>query len=154
MIDVELIKKLVDIVSRSNIDELRIGDKDIRITIKKSASSRTYKIQEISLKDEENLEPPPSEDRVYKEGVYVTSPIVGTFYKAPKPDAPPFVEVGDEVKVGQTLCIIEAMKLMNEVKSEYNGIVRQVLVENGEPVEYGQPLFIIEPIGERVSDVS
>jgi len=85
----------------------------------------------------------------HKEGIYITSPIVGTFYRAPKPDAPPFVEIGDEIKVGQTLCIIEAMKLMNEVKSEYNGIVRDILVENGEPVEYGQPLFIIEPVGEE-----
>ncbi|MGC8971897.1 MAG: acetyl-CoA carboxylase biotin carboxyl carrier protein [bacterium] len=154
MIDVELIKKLVDIVSHSNVDELRVIDKDIKVTIKKSVSSRVHKIQEILPKDEKNLEPSPTENRVYKEGVYVTSPIVGTFYKSPKPGAPPFVEVGDEVKVGQTLCIIEAMKLMNEVKSEYNGIVKQILVENGEPVEYGQPLFLIEPIEDRVLDVS
>lgn len=145
MIDVDLIKRLVDIVSHSNIEELRIGDKDMKITIKKS--TKPYKIREIPQKVEEILEVP-SEDRKSENDVFVTSPIVGTFYRAPKPDAPPFVEVGDEVKIGQTLCIIEAMKLMNEVKSDYNGIVKQILVENGEPVEYGQPLFIIEPVGE------
>lgn len=145
MIDVDLVKKLVDIVSHSNIEELRIGDKDIKITIKKS--TKPYKVQEIPQRSEESQELSPEEED--REGLFVTSPIVGTFYRAPKPDAPPFVEVGDEVKVGQTLCIIEAMKLMNEVKSEYNGIVKQILVENGEPVEYGQPLFVIEPIGEK-----
>lgn len=146
MIDVDLIKKLVDIVSRSNIDELRIGDKDIKITIKKS--TKPYKIQEIPQESEE-IQELSSEDKENREGLFITSPIVGTFYRAPKPNAPPFVEVGDEVKIGQTLCIIEAMKLMNEVKSDYNGIVKEILVENGEPVEYGQPLFIIEPVGEK-----
>lgn len=146
MIDVDLIKKLVDIVSRSNIDELRIGDKDIKITIKKSTTP--YKIQEIPQESEE-IQELSSENKENREGLFITSPIVGTFYRAPKPDAPPFVEVGDEVKIGQTLCIIEAMKLMNEVKSDYNGIVKEILVENGEPVEYGQPLFIIEPAGEK-----
>jgi acetyl-CoA carboxylase biotin carboxyl carrier protein len=75
----------------------------------------------------------------------VTSPIVGTFYRSSSPDKPPYVEVGDTVKKGQILCIIEAMKLMNEIESETAGKVVQALVENGQPVEYGQPLFVIEP---------
>ncbi|RIH90193.1 Biotin carboxyl carrier protein of acetyl-CoA carboxylase [Calidithermus terrae] len=75
----------------------------------------------------------------------VKAPIVGTFYRAPSPDAEPFVKEGDTVKKGQVLCIIEAMKLMNEIESEVAGVVRKVLVNNGEPVEYGQVLFIIEP---------
>jgi acetyl-CoA carboxylase biotin carboxyl carrier protein len=75
----------------------------------------------------------------------VTSPIVGTFYRASSPDKPPYVEVGDVVKKGQVLCIIEAMKLMNEIESETAGKIVQILVENGHPVEYGQPLFVIEP---------
>jgi acetyl-CoA carboxylase biotin carboxyl carrier protein len=74
----------------------------------------------------------------------VESPMVGTFYRAPAPEAPPFVEVGDTVRVGQTLCILEAMKLMNELQSEVSGTVRKILAENGAPVEYGQPLFEIE----------
>ncbi len=74
----------------------------------------------------------------------LTSPIVGTFYRSPSPDDPPFVEIGSEVRKGQVLCIIEAMKLMNEIESEVDGTVRRVLVENGQPVEYGEPLFLIE----------
>jgi len=77
--------------------------------------------------------------------VHITSPMVGTFYRAPAPNAPPFVEVGEPVKKGQTLCIVEAMKLMNEIESEADGIVREILVENGKPVEFGQRLFTIVP---------
>jgi acetyl-CoA carboxylase biotin carboxyl carrier protein len=76
--------------------------------------------------------------------VEIRAPIVGTFYRAPAPDAPPYVKEGDRVEKGQVLCIIEAMKLMNEIESEVSGIVRKILVENGEPVEYGQPLFLIQ----------
>ncbi|MBM4128786.1 MAG: acetyl-CoA carboxylase biotin carboxyl carrier protein, partial [Nitrospira sp.] len=78
--------------------------------------------------------------------ITVTSPIVGTFYRAPSPESDPFVEAGSRVKKGQVLCIIEAMKLMNEIESEVDGIVIKVLVENGQPVEYGEPLFLIEPV--------
>jgi oxaloacetate decarboxylase (Na+ extruding) subunit alpha len=78
--------------------------------------------------------------------IKVTSPIVGTFYRASSPDKPPYVETGDTVKNGQVLCIIEAMKLMNEIESETAGKIVQILVESGQPVEYGQPLFVIEPI--------
>lgn len=77
---------------------------------------------------------------------YVISPMVGTFYRAPDPSAPPFVDIGDEVKKNQTLCIIEAMKLMNEIESEVDGIIEEIYVENGKPVEYGQKLFAIRPI--------
>jgi acetyl-CoA carboxylase biotin carboxyl carrier protein len=77
-------------------------------------------------------------------GVYVTSPFVGTFYRSPSPDSDPFVEVGDEIVVGQVLCIVEAMKLMNEIEAETAGTVIEVLVENGKPVEYGDKLFRIE----------
>jgi acetyl-CoA carboxylase biotin carboxyl carrier protein len=78
--------------------------------------------------------------------VEIRAPIVGTFYRAPAPDAPPYVNEGDRVEKGQVLCIIEAMKLMNEIESEVSGIVKKILVENGEPVEYGQPLFLIQPL--------
>ncbi len=78
--------------------------------------------------------------------VEVRAPIVGTFYRAPAPDAPPYVKEGDRVEKGQVLCIIEAMKLMNEIESEVSGIVKKILVQNGEPVEYGQPLFLIQPV--------
>ncbi len=77
--------------------------------------------------------------------VEITAPIVGTFYRKPAPDAEPFVNVGDRIEKGQVVCIIEAMKLFNEIESEVSGIVRKILVEDGEPVEYGQPLFLVEP---------
>jgi len=148
MIDVELIKRLVDIVSHSNIDELKVGDKDIRVTIKKSNLTKGYIIYETPKEIKEVSGSETQEYEKSKEDIFITSPIVGTFYRSPSTGAPPFVDIDDEVKIGQTVCIIEAMKLMNEVKSDYNGIIKQVLVENGEPVEYGQPLFLIEPIGE------
>uniref|UniRef100_A0A7C2GJX2 Biotin carboxyl carrier protein of acetyl-CoA carboxylase n=1 Tax=Thermus islandicus TaxID=540988 RepID=A0A7C2GJX2_9DEIN len=88
----------------------------------------------------------PSEEDACPGCVEVRAPIVGTFYRAPAPDAPPYVQEGDRVEKGQVLCIIEAMKLMNEIESEVSGIVRKVLVQNGEPVEYGQPLFLIQPV--------
>ncbi len=78
----------------------------------------------------------------------ITSPIVGTFYRAPSPDADPFVEVGTRVEPDTTICIIEAMKVMNEVKAEIAGVVQKVLLENGQPVEFGQPILLIEPLGE------
>lgn len=148
MIDVDLIKKLVDIVSHSNIEELRVGDKDIKITIKKSIVEKGHKEQEVSKEVEAVQESTHLEEESRERLVYITSPIVGTFYRAPSPEALPFVDVNDEVKIGQTVCIIEAMKLMNEVKSDYNGIIREILVENGEPVEYGQPLFAVQLTGE------
>jgi acetyl-CoA carboxylase biotin carboxyl carrier protein len=76
----------------------------------------------------------------------ITSPMVGTFYRSPAPDADPFLEVGDSVEAGQTVCIIEAMKLMNEIEAEFKGRVVQILVENAQPVEFGQKLFLVEPV--------
>ena len=78
--------------------------------------------------------------------VTITSPIVGTFYRSPTPEASPFVELGSKVNKGQVLCIVEAMKLMNEIESDADGIIVKILVENGQPVEYGEPLFLIEPV--------
>jgi acetyl-CoA carboxylase biotin carboxyl carrier protein len=79
-----------------------------------------------------------------KTGNVVKAPIVGTFYRSPSPDAPSYIEVGDRVEAGKVVCIIEAMKLMNEIESEFSGVIREILVSNGQPVEYGQPLFVIE----------
>ena len=96
--------------------------------------------------DEVRLAPPPADT------IRVESPMVGTFYRAPEPGAPPFVEIGDPVALGQTLCILEAMKLMNEVKSDAEAIVRSIWVENAEAVEYGQLLFELEPLNGRPLD--
>ncbi len=90
------------------------------------------------------LEPAPQEGK--NDLYYITSPMVGTFYSAPDPSSPPFVEIGDSVKKNQTLCIIEAMKLMNEIESEVEGVLMKIFIENGKPVEYGQKLFAIQPL--------
>jgi len=87
--------------------------------------------------------PPPAADPELPEGDAVKAPMVGTFYRAPSPGAEPYVEVGSAVKVGDTLCIIEAMKLLNEIEAERSGTVKAILVENGQPVEFGEPLFIV-----------
>jgi acetyl-CoA carboxylase biotin carboxyl carrier protein len=96
---------------------------------------------------EQAAEAPPGDD-----AIRIEAPMVGTFYRAPQPGAPPFVEEGDAVAPGQTLCILEAMKLMNEVKAEVEGVVRTIHAQNGQPVEYGQPLFDLEPVLARPLD--
>ena len=94
--------------------------------------------QSIQIEEKKETEIPPSID-----GDTINSPMVGSFYRAASPDSAPFVEVGSTVKRGEVLCIIEAMKLLNEIESEHDGIIKKILVENGQPVEFGEPLFII-----------
>ena len=117
----------------------------MRVSVRRTADAPAAAPEAAApLARPEERELPPVEPR--NDGfMRVEAPMVGTFYRAPQPGAPPFVEVGDAVAVGQTLCILEAMKLMNELESEIDGIVREVLVENTEPVEFGQVLFRIEP---------
>ncbi|MDX1745448.1 MAG: acetyl-CoA carboxylase biotin carboxyl carrier protein [Halobacteriales archaeon] len=153
------IRELVRIVEESEIDELEVRGWGRSIRIVKNAASvpaaapaapPTSPQPEPSAPAAETPAPeketPEVEAEAESEGAHhtVESPMVGTFYRAPSPEAPPFVEVGDTVRPGQTLCILEAMKLMNELQSEVSGTVRKILVENGEPVEYGQALFQIE----------
>lgn len=148
------IRELVRIVEESEIDELEVREWGRSIRIVKN-SPRTASVAPgpppaTPAPDSEAAKPaeepaPPEETEA--EGTYhrVESPMVGTFYRAPSPEAPPFVEVDDTIRPGQTLCILEAMKLMNELQAEVGGTVRKILVENGEPVEYGQVLFEVEP---------
>jgi len=109
------------------------------------AEVKETKIEEREVKEETQLkrdkEPIPSKDHLYP----VKSPIVGTFYRAPAPNSPPFVEIGDHVESGQVLCIIEAMKVMNEIEADRPGKIVEILVEDGQPIEYGQVLFYLEP---------
>jgi acetyl-CoA carboxylase biotin carboxyl carrier protein len=137
----EELRELIRLVEESDIDELEIRrwGRTVRIVkngIPATAASRVAP----GTSPGPGAEPAPPPSAHHR----VDSPMVGTFYRAPSPDAPSFVEVGDVVRPGQTLCILEAMKLMNELQSEVSGKVRAVLVENGAPVEYGQPLFEIE----------
>ena len=151
---IEFIRKLVEIVEQSNIGEIEISRFGTRIRISKNGSRV---VQSTPIQVVEKEAPPPvkepeskveekKEEKRPSNLVSIKAPLVGTFYRAPAPDAPPFVEVGDIVKPGQTVCIIEAMKVMNEIKSEVSGRIVEILVKNEEPVEYGQELFLIEPV--------
>lgn len=143
------IQELVEILGRANLTEIEIERKDVRIRIRRESLSSfvvpppTPKGQiEIGREPEISVEPVTAESSRF---LTVTSPIVGTFYRSPSPDSDPYVEEGDQVKQGQIICIVEAMKLMNEIESEADGRIVKVLVESGTPVEYGQPLFLIDP---------
>jgi oxaloacetate decarboxylase (Na+ extruding) subunit alpha len=149
----ERIRDLIRVVQESGIGELTIEEGEQRITVRRTedagaaASPLVASAPPVREPVEEPPLPPPADDTIR-----IESPMVGTFYRAPQPGAPPFVEEGDAVAPGQTLCILEAMKLMNEVKAEREGLVRRVCVENAEPVEYGQLLFELEPLNGRPLD--
>ncbi len=149
--DKEFIKELINLVKNSNIKSLKIEQGDLKIQIETHKELREFEspIKQQIKKEEEfkHIEIlPPSEDIKEDEKKYhiIKSPLVGTFYRSPAPGAPPFVEVGDIVSPGQVLCIIEALKVMNEIESDVKGRIEKILVENGETVEYGQPLFLID----------
>ncbi len=144
------IKALYRFLKNTDIVELEAEDDQGRIVIKRGEPAPARKGAAIATSvstERAVVEQTPDKAEQAEEVKNirtVTSPMVGTFYSAPSPDAEAYVEVGSCVKKGQTLCIIEAMKLMNEVESEYDGVVTSILVENGQPVEYGEPLFYIE----------
>jgi acetyl-CoA carboxylase biotin carboxyl carrier protein len=157
MIDLAFLKRLIETVESSDIDTLEISRWATKIRISKSPSivvgGNAVASVPVAGRSDSNTgggpasSPPVSPPESVEESrlVEVTSPMVGTFYRAPAPDADPYVELGDHVEVGQTLCILEAMKLMNELETEVSGIVKEIAVENAEPVEYGQVLFRILP---------
>lgn len=167
--DLNYLKKLLKIVDESGVDEVEIEEEGSKIRIKKTPTIKENSQNVFPLTFPQNFQIPvqapvtqptiPSttpqvteekkvieEKKVEKKYHEIKSPIVGTFYRAPSPDAEPYVKVGDVVQVGQVLCIVEAMKLMNEIESDVNGKIVQILVENAQPVEYGQTLFLIEPL--------
>jgi acetyl-CoA carboxylase biotin carboxyl carrier protein len=146
--DLRKLKKLIDLVQESGISELEITEGEEKVKIVKgggaSVSPTAPAAQAAPVASAAPSTPAPAaEPDAGPEGHVLKAPMVGTFYRTPSPDAKAFVEVGQAVKEGQTICIIEAMKLMNEIEADASGIVKAVLVENGQPVEYGQPLFII-----------
>ena len=147
--DLRKLKKLIDLVQESGIAELEIseGEEKVRIVRREGLSKESY-----YLATGQAAVPSASPERAAGAsglapaepgGHVVKSPMVGTFYRSPSPDAQPFVEVGDSVKKGQTICIIEAMKLMNEIEADMDGVIKAALVDTGQPVEYGEPLFLI-----------
>ena len=154
--DLRKLKKLIDLVQESGIAELEITEGEERVRIARGgavsvtppgaaapllasvAAAVPAAASSAAAPAPAAAEPPPG-----RQGNTVKSPMVGTFYRAPSPEAKPFVAAGDSVKEGQTVCVIEAMKLMNEIECDASGVVKAILVENGQPVEYGQALFII-----------
>jgi acetyl-CoA carboxylase biotin carboxyl carrier protein len=149
--DLRKLKKLIDLVQESGIAELEIteGEEKVKI-VKGGVVSMTAAPTAVMAMPAAAPAPSPAaaaaaapQPAEAQEGHVVKAPMVGTFYRSPSPDAKPFVEVGQAVKEGDTICIIEAMKLMNEIEADASGAVKAILVENGQPVEYGQPLFIL-----------
>jgi acetyl-CoA carboxylase biotin carboxyl carrier protein len=170
MIDLRYVKKLIEIIDESTVDSIEISsDKGLKIRISKSPQQRgavqvaapvtvpammpaaplpltrptpTEGLPAVA-EGESGAKPEPAKDSHLE----VKSPMVGTFYSAPEPGAKPYVSVGTRVSKGQILCIIEAMKIMNEIESEYSGVIKEILVQDAQPVEYGQVLFRIDPNG-------
>lgn len=160
--DLKLVKNILDLISKSDVDEVSIEEGDFKIKVKKKSDAQAaaayhYQVpqqvqspaapqtppqsaaESVSERDEEVQEKETSPD-----GETVRSPIVGTFYRSASPESDPFVEVGDRIEKGETLCIIEAMKIMNEIESEFSGTVQKIIVDDAQPVEFDQPLFIIK----------
>ncbi len=169
MIELEFVERLIRAVDESGIDSIEIERGGTRIKVNKTPPPAAAAPPQAAPQPAASAQPPggdagggapaapadsgadaeaPAQEDVEGDAsnlVEVTSPMVGTFYRAPSPDAPPYVEVGDNISKGETLCIIEAMKLMNELECESPGTIAEVCVENAEPVEYGQVLFRVEP---------
>ena len=146
--DLRKLKTLIELVESSGIAELEISEGEERVRIIRSPSSMMQQVyaapqQMMAAPAPQPAALPEPAKPAEPEGHAVKSPMVGSFYRCPSPGAKSFVEVGQSVSVGDTLCIIEAMKLLNEIEADKAGVVKAVLVENGQPVEYGQPLFII-----------
>jgi len=152
------LKELIDMLKDTDISEVEIERSGVKVRIRKGGDVTYHPVMPrmeyppAAIVAPAVAEPPAAAPAAEKPAeaaktsqIKVTSPIVGTFYRSSSPEKPAYVEVGDTVKKGQVLCIIEAMKLMNEIESETAGKIVQILVENGQPVEYGQPLFVIEP---------
>ena len=150
--DLRKLKKLIDLVEESGISELEITEGEEKVKIVKGGGGASPTTQVAATHGVSTAAEAPSAPKApssatpaepQQEGHVLKSPMVGTFYRSPSPDAKAFVELGQTVKEGQTICIIEAMKLMNEIEVDASGVVKAILVENGQPVEYGQPLFVI-----------
>jgi len=148
--DLRKLKKLIDLVEESGISELELTEDGEKVRISRNFTSNApmqqyapvqYNAAQFSAPAA--TAPAAVEAPAIEEGHAVKSPMVGTFYRSPSPDAKSFVEVGDTVAIGDTLCIIEAMKLLNEIEADKAGVIKKILVDNGQAIEYGEPLFII-----------
>jgi len=158
--DLKLVKNLLDLISKTELNEVSIEEGDFKMKVKKQSDAPAQSApmqfqmpaaQQAPAQAAQPAAAPASSDssssekkESQPEGETVQSPIVGTFYESPSPDSDPFVKVGDTIQKGDTLCIVEAMKIMNEIEAEFSGTVQKILVEDSQPVEFNQPLFIIK----------
>jgi len=147
-VDIAQIRKLIRLIQNSDVTEIEVseGDRSVRISRRGTVQEVTPAAPPAAAPRHEEEAPVQAEERPVEEKHVVRSPMVGTFYRAPSPESEPFIIEGSKVRKGDILCIIEAMKLMNEIEAEYDGVVEKILVENASPVEYGQPLFVIRPL--------
>ena len=158
------IRDLIDFIAKSGLNEVNIETKELKLHVKREPDQKIFKsspvsapppvthlpsplsgAQEFQSQQPSQPAPRPSAEASGKKTTDIKSPMIGTFYRSSSPDTPPFISVGDKVSKGQTVCIIEAMKLFNEIESEISGTVVKVMVENATPVEYDQVLFVVEP---------
>jgi acetyl-CoA carboxylase biotin carboxyl carrier protein len=140
--DIEYIEQLAKVITQNSLTEISLEDGDKAITVRKEIISAAAPVIQAPAAQAAPAAAAPAAE--VKRGKPLTSPMVGTFYKAPSPDAKPFIEVGRDIQQGDVVCIIEAMKLMNEIESEFAGKIVEICVENGQPVEFGQVLMYIE----------
>jgi oxaloacetate decarboxylase alpha subunit len=157
-VDISQIKDLIKVVEDSDIGEVTVEEAGMKITVVGKGERKDPSLAQALLSESPDTEPPPpapskGDDGVVRphDWVAVRSPMIGTFYAAPSPTSEPFVKLGDEVMAGATLCIVEAMKLMNEVSADRMGVVKEICVENAEPVEYDTVLFYLEPVGQQIA---
>jgi acetyl-CoA carboxylase biotin carboxyl carrier protein len=155
------IRDLIDFISKSGLNEVDIETKELKLHVKREPDQRVFKSTPVVAPVGTTMAVPTpfasqsqtgatqtkekSAEATGKKTIEIKSPMIGTFYRSSSPDTPPFVSVGDKISKGQTVCIIEAMKLFNEIESEFSGTIVKVLVENSTPVEYDQALFVVEP---------
>lgn len=144
--DIRKVKKLIELLEESGVSEIEVceGEESVRISRNPSAASAAH----IQVAHPTSIAPrmqeaPPTEIPVTNNGHVIKSPMVGTFYRASGPNDKPFVDIGQTVKVGDILCIVEAMKMLNQIESDHSGTITEILVENGQPLEFEQPLFVI-----------
>lgn len=147
--DIRKIKKLIELLQESDLAEIEVqeGEASVRISRYSQTAPVVAAAPPAAAAEVPSAAPDPAveaAEAALPSGHVITSPIVGSFYRAPAPGASPFVELGQRVRKGETLCVIEAMKMMNQIESDRDGSVAAILVENGQPVEYGQPIFVIE----------
>ena len=147
------IQEIINFIKKSDLDDVSIETENIKIRVKKNNGNFTTIEQPKIVKTEIQPEASPIENKVPEEkkekksnnNIIIKSPMIGTFYRSPNPESDPFINEGDSIKVGQTICIVEAMKLFNDIESEVSGKIVKILVDDNSPVEYDQPLFEVDP---------